>query len=532
MKLKKALICAIILLLVLTACSVEESGWFIIGVRYVPDSTEPEITETVGATSTGAPATGTPTATVVVPTETPTNSPTATATLEPTPTREVLRQVTLTANVNLRQNPVSGSTVLTVIPSGTALGVFAEDGDYLQVTYQSFAGWIFNGSWVIEVVEVPGGNLNQRVGYNVLGVSDQGYALNHWLAYCPEYLLFMDALEFANHVEQTLRESCGTRVIHRTWHPSDGSEFLVRTPSEFVNGWVAEGYPNLIRYTTNEPSCYEDCNALIAHEIEIARLAREVGYTVVLANTGVGKFSPNAVTSGQWNPLVQAAIDYNHLLGFHEYTQPVLAFGFGQWPQEFLLDRNNVQPNLWPQSVPFEFAPFSSQLIEDPLPFGLEMLQAYYADNATAQVVGECGALPGYWHLARSFMILLWFECTTGIDTSTLEIVHTEFGWDRLGDIDLTMSQLRTQYGHPDYEFNLRGWRSHELLWNWYYPNWSTEQAAYEQLMHAVSMYPSNHHMLLFAWADDPNRDWNRWGFGFGNHGDPAAIGFHRLLEQ
>lgn len=540
--------------LILAACTSQ-----VFTFRFVVDLGWPEAEETVLPTGT-VPATPTlviPSITPIpslTPTATITPSPTVTSTLAPTstpqdatPTREVADiEAVSEFGINVRSAP-NGSVTRT-LPANTVLLPVARNGDWFRILP---SGWVFNGSWIEftngsfeELPEERIASAQSRVGYNTLEVYDRVYYLNHLLELCPAYMLVMDNITLADEVYQTLHEPCGTEVIHRNWYQSDGEEFLHRTPQETVNRWIGEGYPHLIRYTTNEVSCGGNtpCSLYVAHEVEVARLARQAGFTVALGNMGVGKHSPNDVINGVYNPLVQAALDYDHILGFHEYTWGSLSFGFGRTPKEHLLDRDVMQPNLWSNDVQFDFNTFSSQSFFGEEAYGDEALRLWFEENpltpeeeadffAQAYDTSNCGELPGYWHMGRSFWILLWYQCSTG-NQEIPTVVHTEWGWDYMADVNEVIEPLRNQYAHPQYEYNLRGWRSLEYLWRYYWPAWTTEQAAFEQIDYAIDLYPDNHYFLLFAWSDERNRDWTRAGFSFGNYGDPVTLNLHRYLEQ
>lgn len=527
----------LLLFLILSACTFRFE-WIVDRPAVTP------VTETTTVSPTATiPASASPTNTqapTAIPTNTPTIIPTLAPTLNPTPTQENLNRIRITTNTNIRVS--ENGTICRTAIANSQFNVLSRSGDWLQIADNNCnPAWLFNGSWIVFVsgsfdnVPESRARAQSRIGYNTLEVFDREYHFAHLERICPAFMLYMDNLNLAVEAYERLNPVCGTEVIHRDWHPSDGSEYQVRTAQEFVNRWVSQGHTQIIRYTTNEPSCSSNnCILWRNHEVEIARLARQAGFTVVLANTGVGKYSPEQVVSGLFNPIVQAALDYDHYLGFHEYTGVDLSFGFGQIPLEALNDPVFMSPENWRDSVDFAFAsPFLAQSAIDEIPFGLEQMQEFYAaQEFIAQAIDtECGLLPSYWHLGRSFWILLWYQCSTGNDELPV-IVHTEWGWDRLDDIAHVVNPLRDTYGHPDFNVQLRGWRSLEFIWEWYYPEWTMAETAINQMEFAVNLYPDNHYFLLFTWSDSAGRDWTRDGFSWGNYGDSVTIEFHRLLEQ
>ena len=512
----RRLIVAVMLMLFVTGCTMRFPIVIEFAFPAIEWSGDVTDTPTISPTST---ATGTPQATqtasptvtntvTVSPTFVPTETATITPTIDPSPTRENVNRVQVEFTVNIRQSP--DGAIIGSAPAGTIFEVFAQRDTNStlcpDVWLDTGNGWICNGSWVEFIsgslgnVPVSQAQAQGRIGYNTLEVFDEDYYLAHARALCPAYMLVMDNLALAVRVYEELNPLCGTQVIHRDWHPTDGDEFQVRSPQEFVLQWERQGHKHIIRYATNEPSCGggTPCSVLVAHEVELARLARDAGFTVVLGNFGVGKYSTEDVKAGVYNPLIQAIVDYGHIFGAHEYTWGCLCFGFGQMPTDFFFSPGLMQAEQWITIPSFDAL--------------------------------VCGTLPPYWHMGRSFMILHQAECDLGIDASQITVVHTEWGWDYMGDIDPVIQALRQDFAHPQYEFNLRGWRSLEFLWQFWWDDSSMAESAYLQMEWAIAQYPDNHYFLLFAWSDDPNRDWTRAGFSFGNYGDGVTIELHQLL--
>lgn len=479
------------------------------------------------------PVTSTPDVTpVATVTYLPSNTPEPTETIDPTPTQEIaaIGVAYTTENSWVRSDPsVQDDNRVRIVREGTTLTVYRVYEQWLLVD----GGWIYNGEWVIYPYEE---SQTSRVGYNTLEVYDTDYFFEHLEKLCPRYMLFIDNLSLAIETYERLHDTCGTDVIHRDYSRFEGDEYVRRTPQQFVNTWVAQGHPEIIRYTTNEPSCGEatSCTRLVEAEVETARLAREAGFTISMLNMGVGRQSLSDVINGVFNPAVQAALDYDMILGFHEYTFGSLSFGFGTEARESLFDPVTMQPENW-DYVPFSFVPntWEAQTI-DPQTFGEEELQRYineteYFTFYSAYAANDCGTLPSYWHLGRSFWIELWYSCTVADELPT--VVHTEWGWDYMADVNDVLNPLAEQYGMDRFSGDMRGWRSLEDLWSFWWPQWSTQEAAYNQIEYAIANYPQNHYFLLFAWSDNPDRDWTRAGYSFGNYGDAVTINLHKLME-
>src|SRR5690606_10874005 len=154
-----------------------------------------DVTVTVTPSVTPS-ATITPTVAIIptnIPTATPSPTATATVPVEPSPTRESLNQIELSANANIRSAP-EGS-VVRVASSGSTFEVLSQRDGWLQVA----DGWIFFGEWVTfvsgDIERVPVSQTAQmRISYNVNGVAvpDWDYLWAHLEELQPTTLLIMD----------------------------------------------------------------------------------------------------------------------------------------------------------------------------------------------------------------------------------------------------------------------------------------------------------------------------------------------------
>lgn len=449
-----------------------------------------------------------PSATTRPPTETA--SPTASATVPVNPTFAPTQigtfgGVTL-ANLNVRSGAGSSFAVLRVIPVNTRILLIARSADSLWLKLANENGWVSS-----QYVRLDSGNVSglpeydptptregnpKRISYNINGnaVPNRGYLDEVMTSPCKTIALVMDNLNMAIQLKERCPE---TIVISRSWNILEGSEWFYRSPQSWVNQWKQEGHPEIVRHSTNEPSFggAQAVSLFVNAEIELMRLAREAGFTVVVGNFSVGYVSPSFITSGLFDSYLRAINQYRHYLGLHEYSVALLPFGVGQWQAQWLTDRNRVQVNSWPR---------------------LEQLPMEMRN-------GDC---PPYWHLRRGDCFLLRADI---LRIPRPRIILTEFGWDNLPDVKPQIESLRTLFGLPQYFNDMRGVNTYPKLWNFYYPNWSFAQAACEQLKWADSIYPADYlGFALFTWSLHPH--WLQTDFSGAEN--PAHFQLHDCLRE
>lgn len=462
---------------------------------------------------------------IILPESEPTITPTTTSTSTAIPR---VFATTLT-NLNVRSGPGTNFVVVRVLVAGTRIEVV---GRNLENTWLRVSdGWISSSPQLIQLsgstTSLPyptdeptvtptftplpttiidptptRENLANRVSYNINGLVaiDKPYLRQHLTALCPTTVLVMDNLEFAVELHNLLR-SCSTLVVHRSYDIDEGSEWFREPVVEFTNQWRREGLPQLLRYSTNEPSYggLQSVEQFIANSVELMREARRYGFTLVVGNFAVGTVRWEDVSQGKYDPFLRAINDYGHYLGLHEYSQTVLAFGVGQWPRECLLDPVCVRRENWPSA--------------DRLP------TAFWQSP-------EWGTIwPPYWHLRRGDWFLLRAD---QLHISRPRIILSEFGWDSLADIKSSIEPLR-RFGFPRYMYDLRGVNTYQGLWAFYWPQWSFGRAACEQIIWADSIYPSDYiGFQLFTWSVHPH--WLHTDFsGVEN---PSLFDLHRCLED
>lgn len=311
-----------------------------------------------------------------------------------------------------------------------------------------------------------------RISYNINGeaVPSVEYMFQIMSNPCKTTALFMNNLGFAIRLKQLCPN---TIVMHRAYSVLEGDEWFYRSPQNMINQWNLEGSKEIVRYTTNEPS-YGAGNIaqFINNQVELMRLARLNGITLVVGNFAVGNFRAEDINNGSYDSFLRAINQYNHYLGLHEYTTVALPFGVGQWNVNRLLDRTQVQVASWPLASAIPVRLWS-------------------------------GELPPYWHLRRGDWFLLRADYL-GIQRP--KIILTEFGWDNLSDVKQYIEPLRNQFGIDKYFRDMRGVNTYVNVWRWYWPNWSFATAACEQLKWANRIYPPDYiGFNLFTWSTNPH---------------------------
>jgi hypothetical protein len=458
--------------------------------------------------------TASPTATATnQPTASMTARPTATATVQASPTASVMTATMLT-NLNVRSGPATSFTVLRVLPANSVEVLFGRnnDGSWLKIT----DGWI-SSQYVrvsgdinrLPIVAGPAPSptpeatptreIGTRISYNINGESipDKAYLTVHLQRLCPSTVLIMNNLGYAVELYNLLHGPCGTLVISRSWSALEGDEWVQRSAQDFVNQWRREGHPEIIRYSTNEPSFggTHSTTEFVNAEVQLMRAAREAGFTVAMGNFSVGYVQQYSIISGAFDPYLRALNQYGHYLAVHEYSVAVLPFGVGQWSVEALLDRQRVQPELWPQA-----SVLPTRLVN--------------------------GQLPPYWYLRRADWFLLRAD-QLGIQRP--RILVTEYGWDNLPNIKAYIEPLRQQFGLDRYMRDMRGVNTYQSLWRWYWPQWSFADAACKQLRWTEAIYPAEYiGFNLFTWSMHPH--WLQTDFS--GREIPSQYELHRCLES
>lgn len=296
-----------------------------------------------------------------------------------------------------------------------------------------------------------------RISYNINGGAARSVTdlKNHLQKINPTTLLVMDnfnmALEF-----KAMFPNC--IVIHRDYNHHEGWEWKNRSVQDILNVWHSQGHPEIVRYSTNEPTWDNGrpghtLKDYLNTEVELMRKAREQGYTVAVGNFSVGKFQYEDVASGAYDNYLRSIHEYRHYGASHEYMTGVLPASLMQGYPDILFNRESVKKTNWPS------APDS-----------------------------------GKWWIRRYD----WFlDRCDEIGVPRHKVILTEFGWDTADPALISKFQpwKTSNYDIP------RGFAGLQKYWNWLWPAWTYEQAIVEQLAWAERIYPSDYIGLqLFAW--------------------------------
>lgn len=297
-------------------------------------------------------------------------------------------------------------------------------------------------------------------------------------------------------------------VIQRRYSDAEGSQWDTRvggymTPRNYAMWLTLNGGMDkrIAVQVLNEPHAWGDdittmCNWLIA----VGRELTAMGYRAVLGNIGAAIYAPEVIESGRFDDylryLHEESLKPNgHLGGWHDYTFAFLPFGAGVYTVEDLRHPERLQPP-WPDIDDMQIQEARETLraahFEDPdirWPYPSDDIDnkphanwwlSQPGDGDTAQVV-----YPPWWHLFREQWFRLYAE-SVGIGWH--KYVMTEGVWDDMPDLGPThiKEELAAAYGIPlntqndPYE-GLRGPLTLANVWRAWWPQWTPEQAAFEQ---------------------------------------------------
>lgn len=385
-------------------------------------------------------------------------------------------------------------------------------------------------------------NAQFRISYNVnaRAVGDWNRLWAHLEALQPASVLFMDGLLEACQAMQRLPDAL---VIHRAYSSAEGDEWRMRNAGEWVAQWDNENKDlpvecrGLVRYATNEPS-FGDVGAWIQSEIDLMLASEAVGIRVMVGNLGVGRLPDWAVTGGLFDEWLRTVVAGEHIIGAHEYTQPIIPNGVGIYSREQMTNRDAMHPRNWVTSLPIAYLPFSSQSLDDldPItsPFGIYEQAVAALDAPTVAQSALCGGqLPPYWHILRTTWLVLRADCI-GIDTADITIINGEGLWDRTDDLNIPgviepIKALERDFGIPRYTRDMRGINSYVELLNEWYPFWTTAESIVCQIVWWNHIAPSQYHSVtIFAWNRNP--DW--WSFDMSGAEGDYLYDVQALLED
>lgn len=349
--------------------------------------------------------------------------------------------------------------------------------------------------------------MTARFGFNVSGqrIGDAKYFYDFMRRLKPTWALVMDEQNVAQHLYEATEGQ--TQVIYRIWSEQEGRQWQTQSPKSYATELMAQGDKHLWKYVLNEPMAgsEKDIRRMSDWIARVIEIMTDSGHRVVAGNYSVGSWQEWMINKGVYDNLLKVLSERKQVakLGVHEYTAIVLPFGVGAWDRWDMLDREKMQPHHWPR-------------LDTVLPNG-QMLGNYTHEQ-----------VPITYHLLRSH----WFQrrVVDVLNLDPVEFVLTEFGWDRMRDLSEGQNHifdaLLKRYGASNGHHELHGAYTLRNVWKYYWPNWTTSEAIFEQFKWSQSIYSSDYLGILpFMWSF--NDDWDQRGFNFGADKD-----LHELMIQ
>lgn len=328
--------------------------------------------------------------------------------------------------------------------------------------------------------------MNPSAGYNLHSYSP--YFLEHTRKINSRAHVVMNNFDAALTLKRALPD---TLVIFRNWG-SDGDEndYLQYTPRQWLDRNKQYAVEGIALYVLNEPPFNK---VVIEWLIELCKINLEPGYrfTLVLGNWATGNPQPE-----QWALAIEllqllAARPDLFILGLHQYAGAVVTSGlYGGWPDNAGVEpgkpgvgKNLIPPANWPKSM-----------LEDGKPISR-------------------------FHLGREWFLVTFCK-REGITPP--RIIVTEALFDDTSDIDTWLKRLPASSPYH----NVRGFKSLRYQWARWFPDWSIDQAYFEQLKYALEVIWKDspvEAVCLFCWGHS-SQDWEQFDVS-------GQTEFHQLLE-
>lgn len=284
--------------------------------------------------------------------------------------------------------------------------------------------------------------------------------------------------------QKLYEQSAGLSVVvaRNNW-PDD----TINIPAvDLVRQWSewARYHPNLHWYFPNEPvvSGREQLKALLKSCIGLMTRCRDARLKAVIGNFAWGNILYlNDVDAGVWDDFIKAASDWSNaghgFVGGHDYTWGVLPWGTAKRNPYDMLNPALVQPDKWPTA---------------------KEVQDRYADN---------------WLMLRWMMLAKRAEY---LGVPMFRMIVTEAPWDRMPNLEVDVEispgvRRRGVIAEFDLMFpRTRGPLSQRNLFNFWWPQWSREEAAMRQVAWLDDVYPDYVHGFNFFAV---NKDWPDYNF-------------------
>lgn len=319
-----------------------------------------------------------------------------------------------------------------------------------------------------------------RLFWNVngQGISDINEFLAHFTAARPSAVLIMN--NFALAVTLHVLAEGETIVIHRDWSSDEGFEWVNRPEWHMLQEWEQQGHPEILRYSTNEPS-WRNRNGqrledFIAHQVRLGDEAAARGFRVVFGNWSVGKFQQADVDAGIYDPYLEMLGRHRnwHFGGTHEYQTGHI---------------------------------FAEHLRADPYGFPKNLMHREVLKKDNWMKRDEIKQQPR-WYMGRYDWL---FERAKHIGAPLHECIITEWGWDTTIN-NQTDPQDEVKSWFQQFKWrNMdipRGFRGLKAYASNQSPGWTFDEWLYEQFAAADErIYDENYYaLLLFTWSSSP--DW------------------------
>jgi hypothetical protein len=279
-----------------------------------------------------------------------------------------------------------------------------------------------------------------RLSYNIHGqnIVDKDRLFSHLVTLNPAAVVCMDEPGLAREIKDHLPNA--TVIFRWNGDGGDGNIYQRMMPAP----WLAmmmdklQGDRRIMLYTNNESGLPR---RLIAWLTELVQLANEIDVSLCMLNTATGNPQPDDWEMAK--PVLELlAVNRQHVLGLHEYAGGVITSGlFGGYP-----DNAGVEPGK---------------------PGGLNLIPRGNWPDDVSKVTR--------YHVGR-FKFLLDYCDKEKIKHP--RIIITEHGFDDTSDIKPWLDKLRKT---PPFQ-NIRGWKSLSHQWLVWWPEWSAQQAYFEQL--------------------------------------------------
>lgn len=314
----------------------------------------------------------------------------------------------------------------------------------------------------------------------------------------PSILLMSDwKLDLANQVLNLTERQ--TRVIVRLPNNNEKDEwgFVPRNIDATIASWrTLPNAGDVYFHVLNEPILFEDYDLIelmLDWLIEFMDKARHAGLHLTVGNFDMS-YTKASIEAGVWDDFLRAVARHKgwHTLGVHIYGTLSKANSYDH-PANWYLDREKVQPAYWPN-----------------------VAAGHRKDTLTPD-----GKLPEIYFEMRPEWFVIWSH-KLGLATPDLDV--TEAGFDGLQGIGFVYDELRNRgLGLPEYLNDFNGHRTYRKVWEYYWPEWSYEDAMIHQWQWVEDFYAA--HYKSFMWFTYTSGKWTNYNL----NGETKL--FNRLLE-